>query len=1274
MKKIQYNGSSKILNGIVTKVNLIIDKLVVDVKVNGTSVVVVNEEGEREADIDLSLADQNVKQSPTTDNKDYRVLLSKSDNDTEETDIARKNTDFKYNPSTGNLQTTKLNGNTVPSGSGNDTLAKLSDIPSIPTVNDNTITLQQNGTTVDSFTLNQNTDKSININAAVNNELMTEDLNDVRTVGFYVGKSSNTCTNKPSGVNQFGLYVVKLGTSNQYFKQILIQAKTVANGGSKAYSRALYQTTWTDWVEEKYTDEKVKQTEITDDKTVKSLAIASDNTTTTDTDGVEKCNGLAMRINKNQHSGSVNSAELYIGNNIAVGSVDNYVGVIRMFGTDEYFTSIHAGNSTANREIVFPDADGTVALTSDITSAINDLDVASTSISASKTLATIKEEDGKVSVTTQDISIKSNQIENYCMVGTASSISSGVTWYKVASTTLTVANDDAIIMFAVQDAYIPDTDSTSDSNGGILYCRVRQGSPVGTHNYGKLKFVANSGLDVNNFRLYYTTSASGITYEIWTSMNRRYAFRKFVVLSQSNRYQATTEKWTLYNTTSPTSAPTESATCVRIECEDNTYKQTDNNLLGSKNLLKYPYYSDSYTSNGITWTLNADGTVTAKGTATANSQFYLHTRDKSEKNDFILPNGTYILSDGGLKNINTEIQMGITRNGAWSEIGYTRNGDVQFTANGDDYSADSISPVISLLVRSGQQNVNVTFKPMIRLATIADNTYVPYAQTNKQLTTNKVDYNDYGVKNLIPYPWSRDAFNGRVNRGITFTYNEEGYVTLNGTAYTSSQPYFCYTLATDEAAQLGNALVVESGKKYTLSIDRTDNRLFSLVLIRNTSGTEVNIDIRAVYEDGSVREATTNYVSLALNGVMHSSVTFEFLTAGSYRLQTDLRVNNNSGSYTNARARVIIKEAYVSDNTWTKYAKNNYELTTQKFDWSAQNLVGSKNVLPYPYTEIYDSGLTVVYNKDGSVKVSCASQSATKLIRLQNRGQNTKLWLDSTRRYKMSCVTDKKSTASKSCGISLLYYNGSTSVQSVSAYANVSDMVILPSVTANLIECYLFVPANTVIDNETFYPMVRNAEVTDNTWMPYADTNRNLSMNKADVSQIATVEWTNTASKAYEVGEYMIWRGYLHRVIASISSGGTITLNTNVYSTSIGNQLRWKASSVSANEIQVKTTDTNIASGNASEIVIEEIRLYADSGVINNWFSCYRHIPLYNAVGYYKDCEFSWWDGNDFYYASISITKSGNYIIATCDAAKQGSRDITTYSDFKMYITVSEKS
>lgn len=54
--------------------------------------------------------DEKVKQSPTTDNADYRVILSNSANNTEETSGVKKNSSLKYNPSTGNLQTTQLNG------------------------------------------------------------------------------------------------------------------------------------------------------------------------------------------------------------------------------------------------------------------------------------------------------------------------------------------------------------------------------------------------------------------------------------------------------------------------------------------------------------------------------------------------------------------------------------------------------------------------------------------------------------------------------------------------------------------------------------------------------------------------------------------------------------------------------------------------------------------------------------------------------------------------------------------------------------------------------------------------------------------------------------------------------------------------------------------------------------------------------------------------------------------------------------------------------------
>lgn len=51
-----------------------------------------------------------VTQVPTTTSQDYEVLFSASPDNTERTEISRKNSNLKFNPSTGNLQTTQLNG------------------------------------------------------------------------------------------------------------------------------------------------------------------------------------------------------------------------------------------------------------------------------------------------------------------------------------------------------------------------------------------------------------------------------------------------------------------------------------------------------------------------------------------------------------------------------------------------------------------------------------------------------------------------------------------------------------------------------------------------------------------------------------------------------------------------------------------------------------------------------------------------------------------------------------------------------------------------------------------------------------------------------------------------------------------------------------------------------------------------------------------------------------------------------------------------------------
>lgn len=81
---------------------------------------------------------------------------------------------------------------------------------------------------------------------AVKKELISENLNDIKTPGFYNAGGGNSVTNKPSGVNHFGLYVVKRA-SGDYYTQILIDDK-------KQYRRHCENGTWGSWAEDKLTD------------------------------------------------------------------------------------------------------------------------------------------------------------------------------------------------------------------------------------------------------------------------------------------------------------------------------------------------------------------------------------------------------------------------------------------------------------------------------------------------------------------------------------------------------------------------------------------------------------------------------------------------------------------------------------------------------------------------------------------------------------------------------------------------------------------------------------------------------------------------------------------------------------------------------------------------------------------------------------------------------------------------------------------------------------
>nr|DAR44061.1 MAG TPA: structural protein [Caudoviricetes sp.] len=167
------------------------------------------------------------------------------------------------------------------SGSYND----LSNKPTIPSVGNGTITIKQAGAVKGSFTTNQSgattieltdnntntwrdvidnltstaTDKSLsaaqgkwlNENKAAMMTLTNQNLNSVTTPGFYNAGGGNTVSNKPSGVDNFGLIVSHTANGTYYTQILFTTGSTTIN---KSYRRFCQDGTWGNWTEEKLTD------------------------------------------------------------------------------------------------------------------------------------------------------------------------------------------------------------------------------------------------------------------------------------------------------------------------------------------------------------------------------------------------------------------------------------------------------------------------------------------------------------------------------------------------------------------------------------------------------------------------------------------------------------------------------------------------------------------------------------------------------------------------------------------------------------------------------------------------------------------------------------------------------------------------------------------------------------------------------------------------------------------------------------------------------------
>ena len=188
-----------------------------------------------------------------------------------------------------------------------------------------------------------------------------------------------------------------------------------------------------------------------------------------------------------------------------------------------------------------------------------------------------------------------------------------------------------------------------------------------------------------------------------------------------------------------------------------------------------------------------------------------------------------------------------------------------------------------------------------------------------------------GAKNLIIYPYYDPS--GRTNRGITYTYDEDGIITANGSTDANDQSY----MTLDDFSR---GLVLPSNKKYTLTCEKTNdnNKGFALLYFKNADNTAKTVRIHAVYEDGTIRNENSDYVSLLYNNVVHTSVTFWVDTDTIYITQA--RISTNSGTITNAVLKPMLRLAADTDNTYQPYAMTNKQLTEAIGDLSQTGLTG----------------------------------------------------------------------------------------------------------------------------------------------------------------------------------------------------------------------------------------------------------------------------------------------------------------------------------------------
>lgn len=164
-------------------------------------------------------------------------------------------------------------------------------------------------------------------------------------------------------------------------------------------------------------------------------------------------------------------------------------------------------------------------------------------------------------------------------------------------------------------------------------------------------------------------------------------------------------------------------------------------IRAGKNLNIYPYNQTTITHNGITYTDNGDGTITANGTAIGDSVFNLHVRQQDGTGELMLPNNTYTLSGCPSNGSDSTYYIKVfkTYNNITEELGRDVGDGVVLKLKNDS-SYNKINIQLSINIKDGATVNNLIFKPMIEIGS----NVTEYESYNGNIYTINLDNICYG--------------------------------------------------------------------------------------------------------------------------------------------------------------------------------------------------------------------------------------------------------------------------------------------------------------------------------------------------------------------------------------------------------------------------------------------------------------------------------------------------------------------------------------------------